>query len=138
MTRDTWHVGGSEPSLKISAPWLFWFGNEGLMKKDILTNHDLLKYQLTTKLFLEQPRLPQVCKKVPTCLRINKTLPKVLAMLFDTVLENILCGQKHFFLLLCISLSKYCNHKFICIHIYIKEVYNIRWNVKKTQKIRRK
>jgi hypothetical protein len=34
-------VGGGEPSLKISAPWLLWFGSEGVLKifSEIIMKH---------------------------------------------------------------------------------------------------
>ena len=57
-THDTWHIVWELHSLKISAPYLFWFGIDSVL--NIFHQTISLPYWVT-KLFVEQPRLHWVC-----------------------------------------------------------------------------
>ena len=60
VTRDMLHAVGGGHSLKISAPYLFWFVIYDILK---IRRKKLTEWlpELITRLILEQPRLHRVC-----------------------------------------------------------------------------
>ena len=59
VTVNMWHMEGGEHSLKISALQLLRFGIDSVL--NILNTKDDRLNQIMTNMFIEQPRLHQVC-----------------------------------------------------------------------------